>query len=62
MLGTWLWMGLVLFPGTVPNNCLVLSGSYLPHKSHLLPTERSCVHESDCGVHNMTECTLVHVH
>ena len=43
-------------------NCLVLSGSDLPHKSHLLPTERSCVHESDCSVHNTTECTLVHVH
>ena len=21
MLGTWLWMGLVLLPGTFPNNC-----------------------------------------
>ena len=26
MLGTWLWMALVLFPGTFPNNCDVLSG------------------------------------
>ena len=39
MLGTWLWMGLVLYPGTFPNNCDVLSGGDLPHKSHLLSTE-----------------------
>ena len=50
--GTWLWMGLVLFHGTFPNNCDVLSGGDLPHKSHLLPSECSCVHESDCSVHN----------
>ena len=54
--------GLVLFPGTVPNNCAVLSGDDLPHKSHLLPTECPCVHESDCSVHNTTECTIAHVH
>ena len=47
VLGTWLWMGLVLYSGTLPNNCDVLSGGDLSHKSHLLPTECPCVHESD---------------
>ena len=54
MLGTWVWMGLVLFSGTLPNNYDVVSGSDLPHKSHLLSTECSCVYESDCCVHNTT--------
>ena len=54
--------GLVLFPGTFPNNCDVHSGGDLPHKSHLLPPECPCVHESDCSVHNMTEHTFAHVH
>ena len=48
--------------GTFPNNCDVLSGGDLPHKSHLLPTECPCVHESDCSVYNMTEHKLTHVH
>ena len=34
MLGPWLWMGLVLCPGTLPD---VPYGGDLPHKSHLLP-------------------------
>ena len=55
-------MGLVLFSGTVSNHCDVLSCGDLPHKSHLLSTECPCVHESDCSVHNTTECTLAHVH
>ena len=62
VLGTWLWMGLVLFAGTFPNNCDVLSGGDLPHKSHLLPTECPCVHESDCSVRDTTEYTIAHVH
>ena len=62
MLGTWLWMGLVLFPGTVSNNCDVLSGGDLQHQSNLLSTECSCVHESDYSVHSATECALAHVH
>ena len=62
MLGTWLWMGLVLFLGALSNNCDVLSCGDLPHKSHLLPTECPCVHESDCSVHSTTECTPAHVH
>ena len=40
----------------------VLPGGELPHKSYLLPTECTCIHESDCGVYNTSECTLVHVH
>ena len=58
MLGTWLWMGLLPLPGTSPNDCNVLSSSGLPHNSHFLSTECPCVHESDCCVHNTTECTL----
>ena len=54
--------GFVLFPGTFPNNCDVLSGGDLSHKSHLLPTECHCVHESACCAHNTTECPLSHVH
>ena len=54
--------GLVLFPGTLPNNCDVLSGGDLSHKSYLLPTECPCVHESDYSVHCTTECTFAHVH
>ena len=60
MLGTWLWMGLVLFPGTFPNIRDVLSGSDLPH--NLLSIEYPCFHESDCSVHNMTKCTPANVH
>ena len=55
-------MGLVLFPGTLPNNCAVLSGGDLPYKSHLLPTECPSICESDRGVHNTFGCTLAHVH
>ena len=55
-------MGLVLFSGTFPNNCDVLSSGDLSHKSHFLSTERPCVHESDCSVHNTTECTLAPVY
>ena len=58
----WLWMGLVLFPGTLSNNCDVFSGGDLPHKSHLLPTECPGVHESDSSVHNTTQHTIAHVH
>ena len=54
-------MGVVLFPGTFPNNCKALSGGDLQHQSCLLSIECPCVHESDGSVHNMTECTLVHV-
>ena len=34
MLGTWLWMGPVLFFGTVPNNCALLSGGDFSHQSY----------------------------
>ena len=44
------------------NNCDILSGGDLPHNSHLLPTECTCVHESNFSVHNTTEHTLPHVH
>ena len=54
-------MGLVLFSRTLSNNCDVLSDSDLPHKSHLLPTECPCVHESDSSVHILAECVLPHV-
>ena len=65
MLGTWLWMAVVLlalFPGTVPNNCNVLSGGDLPHKSHFLSTDCSCIHESDGSVHNTPECIPVSIY
>ena len=55
-------MSLVLFPGTLPNNRDVYPGSDLSYKSHFLTTECPCVHESDCGLHNTTECFLAHVH
>lgn len=51
-------MGLVLFPGTFPNNCDVLSS--LPHKSHALVSSplsaSACVHESNCSLHDRIEC------
>ena len=59
--GCVLYYFLELFPITV---MYFLHGDNLSHKSHLLPTECPCVHESDYGVHDMTECrsTLAHVH
>ena len=54
-------MALVLFLGTFPNNCDVLSGGNLLHKSHLLSTECPSVYESDYSIHNSTECNRAHV-
>ena len=51
--GDMVLMGLILFSGTLPNNCDVLSCGDLPHKSHLLSTECTCVHESDSEVYVM---------
>ena len=56
------WMVLYYFLELFSNNCYTLFGSDLTHKSHLLSTESNCVDESDYSVHNMTECTLRHVH
>ena len=53
MLGTWLWMAIILFSGTRPDNCDVLSGGHLPHKSHLLSAECTCVHESDSSAYTI---------
>ena len=60
--GDMVMVGSCTISWNFPNNCDVLSGSDLPHKSHLLPTECPCVYESDCSVHNTTECTLPHLH
>ena len=52
--------GFVLFPRTFPNNCDVCTGGDLPHKSHLLPTECPCVHESRESSENVaTLCSTV---
>ena len=59
-------MGLVLFLGIFPNNCDVLSGGHISHKSYLLPTECPCLYESDCSVvvcwvgehqHRLAQCS-----
>ena len=47
---------------TFHNNCDVLSGGNLPHKSHILPTECPCIHKPDYSLHNTTERMLTHVH
>ena len=63
VLEIWVWMGLVLFPGTFPITVHgELSGSDLPHKSYPLSTECPYVYESDYSIHNTTERTLAHVH
>ena len=62
LMGTWLWTGLVLIYGTFPNNCDVLSGGDLPHKSHLLSTECPCVHESDSSVYNIRLNVPLHMY
>ena len=46
-----LWMDLVLFPGTVPNYCAVLSSGDLPHQNNLLSTEGTHLKTSTFGAY-----------
>ena len=56
--GWVLYYFLELFPITVMYILVVI----FHIRAHFLTTECPCVHESDCSLHNTTECFLAHVH
>ena len=54
--------GDVVMDGCCTIYCDVLSGGDLPHKGHLLTAECPCIHESDCSLHNTSECTIAYAY